>query len=186
MSPWHASYKENRAPWLSFGLNAKICSNTLYGFLRAAEAPEAQSVSMQAAQERAIVEAAPCEHAVEHIGKRQLADPHADLVVNERAHRGSIEQLASEVCVRVEAAQVPKQGVHDELTGTVEVAGRRPLGTGTAGSTPTRVETHQVADPRAAPWWAAPSRRSFASAAHRRASRRCRPAAFVLARRQET
>jgi hypothetical protein len=87
-----------------------------------AEPPGADREAVQAAQERAVVEPPPTEHAVEALGQRALGDVYAGRVVRERGvHFAGLEREGAEMGVRVKAARVA-------LEELCEQAGRaRPL-----------------------------------------------------------
>jgi hypothetical protein len=75
------------------------------GFVVAVEPPEAEPPPVQTAQERAVVHAAPGEHAVEALAEGELADAHADLVVADGLRDAAAEGEVAEVCVGIEASQ---------------------------------------------------------------------------------
>ena len=66
--------------------------------------PQAQAIAVEAPQEGAVVEPSPQQHAVEVGRQRQLADPHADLVVEERLFWIVVEFQVAEVRVGIDAA----------------------------------------------------------------------------------
>lgn len=66
--------------------------------------PQAQAVAVEAPQEGTVVELRPEQHAVETGRQRQLADPHADLVVEERLLWIVVEFQVAEVRVGIDAA----------------------------------------------------------------------------------
>ena len=57
------------------------------------EAPEAETVAMEAPQKRSVIDLPPLEEAIEAGGQRKLADPDAELVVNEGAPREVLEPV---------------------------------------------------------------------------------------------
>jgi len=77
---------------------------------------------VQAAQERAIVDAAPEQDPVETWRQRQLADPQADLVMDQRALGCPAELEVAEERMGIEAAQVAHEHRHQQRAGFLDVS----------------------------------------------------------------
>ena len=72
------------------------------------EAPGAERQAVQAAEEGAVVDPSPAEHATEVLRQRAFRDSHAGRVMRLRRRRVVVlEREASQVRVRVDAARVP-------------------------------------------------------------------------------
>lgn len=99
------SSQQKRAPWASSGSSESRRSNT---DCACANRPsrQTQPVTVQAAQERTVVDHPPPQESIETLRQRQLGDPNPDLVVDARSLRGACELEVAEMGVRVDAPKI--------------------------------------------------------------------------------
>ena len=79
------------------------------------QSPGTEAHAVQAAQARAVVDEAPREDAIELLAERERADAQADLVVALRFGGRAVEHEVAQVRVGVEAAQVSREQLHQDL-----------------------------------------------------------------------
>ena len=104
------------------GVEPKYTSEHLFGIPEPAEAPQAEAIAVEAAEERTVVYAAPGEKTANVLTEGELADLDAYIVVTDCRVGIAGESEVSQVGMGVETAEIGLKDIHEHTARSTVVA----------------------------------------------------------------